>query len=533
MMRFRLSNLMGPKTKVIVGVIVVAIATMPHLSSQDFRPDEVQEFFGKARPKPSAEQTQRIETLWRKAQIGARADRLTAATSLVEFGSLALGFLEGNLSSGSAADVRKSALVLGRSGDLEVARKIRAALFDTEKTGVARRHLALALGLLGNRGDVEPLIDLLKSNRRNDFRRSLVHSLGQLRSEAAIGPLSAQYAKDKSQAFRRAVLLACGQIGGENAIALIRKALRSNKESIRRSATIAGAALHEKSLIPDFKKLLKDSDDLVARYALIGLGVLSDPGVGQAIKKTGVARSGNGGRRALAITALGMQKDALSAKLLAQRGRAKLERHLAVRRALAFALVRRPESMTAEAQRKLNADRDPDVARSYWCATAVKDQGAPGLVLEKLIFLKGTHDRVRLTLLELLAYHDGERAELVFQRIKDERRFKKKVLARSAELLEILQRNPESHRIRLGPRIQVEIDDLMGSPEWNLLAAIHNEFLDLENISRSFGASGGGAQPGGPPSRRLDPWTNEDEDLRMWFDQFPYYDRRRNLDVRP
>lgn len=493
--------------------------------------DEVQDFFGQSRSKPTAKQKDEIKRLWRKAQIGARQDRLDARVDLLTFGDLATAILEENLTSGSAADVRTSALILSLNGDETVANRIRKLLFDSEKTTVARRHLVLALGLLGKKEDVPLLVKLLQANRRNDLRRAVVHALGQLQGHEAVAALGAQFQKDNSQAFRRSVLLALGSIGGEDSKKLIRKSLKSSKESVRRSATLAAAYLRDVSLIPDFRRLLKDSDDTVIRYALIGLGLLNDPAVALSIKKTGIVRNGKPHQRALAVTALGQQEDELSLQLLKERGRSKLERSDVVRLALAFALSRRPKAMTAAARKRLFADRNPKTGQAIWCSTALRPQKTSGVLIEKAIKNPALHDHVRLTLLDLLAYHDPAQADDAFRRIQDERRYKKSILVRSAELLRILQRGSEFRRKHMRARIQVAVDDLGGSPEWNLLKAFHQEFLSVESIVRPLSSPGGGPRPPGQATPRLDPWTNEDEDLRLWFDRHPYFDRRDSLDV--
>ncbi|MFT7618799.1 MAG: HEAT repeat protein [Planctomycetota bacterium] len=511
-------------------ILLVLISLCCGLSAQDSR-DEVHDFFGQTRSKPSQKQNDEIRALWRKAQIGARQDRLDARVELLEFGELATSILEENLGAGSLADVRTSALILSRSGDHGVTLKIRKLLFESDKTVVARRHLTLALGLLGNAEDAIRLSHFLKKDRRNDFRRAVVLALGQLQARQAVPTLVGQFQKDNSQAFRRCVLLALGAIGGDETMALIRKSLKSSKESVRRSATLAAANLRTVDLLPEFRRLLKDSDDTVVRYTLIGLGLLRDPGVALAIKKSGILRTGKADQRALAVTALSMQSDAVSLQLLKNRGKSKLERSDEVRLALAFALNRRPKAMTTISRKRLYADREPKTGQALWCSTALRPQKTSGLLLEKAIFNRALHDHVRLTLLDLIAYHDPEHADLVFRKILDERRFKKPILVRSAELQGILQRTDEFRRRHMQARIQVEVDDLGGSPEWNLLKAYHQEFLGIENILRPLTRPGGGTKPGGQQAQRPDPWTNEDEDLRLWFDRYPYLDRRAALDV--
>ena len=172
------------------------------------------------------------------------------------------------------------------------------------------------------------------------------------------------------------------------------------------------------------------------------------------------------------------------------------------------------------------------MVRAALCAGALLRQQGSGALLSELVKNRDLDDDLRLTGFEILAYHSPDSARKTAEAMLREARDKKKILERGRELLEILSGDGPSAHAEMRARVQVLVDDLGGSPEWNLIRALQREIRRNENVDRPVdGRSGGGTSPTGQP-RPPEVWTKEDEDIRLWFDMFPYFDRRRALDVR-
>ncbi|MCB9832021.1 MAG: HEAT repeat domain-containing protein [Planctomycetes bacterium] len=514
----------------IFAVIILCLAAGLEATAQDRPVDELDRFFAGQRGEPTEAQMAEVKALWRKAQIGARDDRQDARVRLTELGRVATAFLENELRSSSADDVRVAAMVLGRVGDEAVADLLRELIFGEKGLPAGGRHLVLALGLVGDRGDLPRLLGLLHETKRNDERRALCYAIGALGGPEQAAALAAHWKEDKAQEFRAALLLALGRMGGDGALDVLREGLRSNKETIRRAATLAAADLRLAELVPDLIRALKDNDEDVVKAALIGLALRPDEAAAQALRRSNLWRDGDDELRSLCLMALGAQAGEAVDRLLQSRLKPRGEHADEVLRSLAFALLGEPGRLAGEARDRLLAVTDPEVARALWCGLALRSRQSAGLMATAFA-APSCHDRLRATLLELLAHVDPERAAELCREIIDRREHKKELLERAQELLDLITGKEPGGRALLSARVQVEIDDLGGSREWNLLRAIAREIRRTEDIDRDF-SSAFQNRPGQPP-RRPEPWTHEDEDLRLWYDRHPYFDRRRALDVDP
>ena len=425
--------------------------------------------------------------------------------------------------------MRIAAAVLGRIGGPASLKLLRQLVLESEQLPAGGRHLVLALGKLGSAADADGLLVLLGKTKRNDERRALCFAIGALAPPERAGELAKHWQKDKAQDFRAALLLALGRIGGDGALGVLREGLRSKKESIRRAATIAAADLREAVLLPELIRLLRDSDEDVVRHALRGLALQRSEKIPPAILRSGLLKTGESDIRALAVLALGAQEGELVDKSLAARMKPRAERQKDVLRALAFALGRVPGRLTDLAKRRLDAQTDPEVARALWCSRTLRNRQGASLILLALRQPE-LHDRLRLTLMELLAHVDPDEALSHFGELLEKQEQKKKVLERAEELRQILEGEQPGGAALIRARVQVEIDELGGSAEWRLLEAVREEMKRIEDIDRDFGSGLPGTRPGGrqkPP----EPWTREEEDLRVWWDAHPYYDARSALDI--
>lgn len=511
-------------------ILLVFLILAPDRPAQERPVDEADIFFAGERSEPTAGQLDEIKVLWKKAQIGGRDDRQEARVRLTELGRVGARFLEEKIASSSADDVRIAAMVLGRIGDDRSRDLIRELLFAEGGPPAGGRHLILALGQLGTADDAIRLIDLLGRVKRNDERRAICFAVGALGRPEQSADLARHWKDDKAQEFRSALLLALGRIGGEGGLEVLREGLHSNKESIRRAATLAAADLRLEVLQPDLIRALKDGDEEVVAQALRGLALQSSEAIALALRKSNLWRDGADEMRALTLLAIGHQEGESVDRFLQSRLKPRGEHQDGVLRVLAFALCRSPGRLVGDARDRLFGLTDPEVARALWCGMALRGRQGSGLMALAFKDPK-THDRLRLTLLELIAYLDPEPAEELLRELLDRREHKKKILERAEELLDILTGKRAGGRALLAARVQVEVDDLGGSAEWNLLSAIRREIRRIEDIDRDF-TSAYQARPG-EAVRRPEPWTKEDEDLRLWYDRHPYFDHRRHFDIPP
>ena len=74
------------------------------------------------------------------------------------------------------------------------------------------------------------------------------------------------WSHDKSQEFRAALLLSLGVIKAPGGFAVIKRGLRSHKESVRRAATLAVASMRDPDRFESLEARLADKDDSVVHY---------------------------------------------------------------------------------------------------------------------------------------------------------------------------------------------------------------------------------------------------------------------------
>lgn len=184
------------------------------------------------------------------------------------------------------------------------------------------RHwkVALALGEIGDKRAVEPLIELLK-NDNGENKDNLITALGELRDERAIEPLielfndsdeftqeeavksivkignpavnylikvlNDNYDQIKSNIslallnevygdIRKNVIMALGCIGNKKAIDPIIPALNDRNREVKKAAISALGKLKSKKVLDNFIMLLDDKDESIRELAVISLGETGD-----------------------------------------------------------------------------------------------------------------------------------------------------------------------------------------------------------------------------------------------------------------
>ncbi len=511
---------------------IVALCLLPPLAGAQGTQDEFSAFLGNTRLAPTESQRARLKRQWRAIQIGSKEDRLRLRRAIIEMGSPALELLEEKVVGANAEEARQAALALQRVGDRRTADVLRDRLFSKKgmkSPSPALAHLVMTLGVLGDARDVAPLLKLYRASRRDRSRRAILYALARLRAEESIPTLQTFFRRDKDRRTRAAILLAAGRIGGSEAVSILRAGLKSSKETIRLAACLgladAGGPAAEQELV----RRVRDSDQKVGEAALIGLALVRAESPAAIKRLKAELRHPRTRRRALAALALGEARgeEALSALLarLGPRGENRSE----VLAVIAFALGRHNGEAAEKGVRELLSLEKENVARAALLASTLRSQSTV-FALPTLI-RKTRFDGLKATALTILALRAPQVFRDLAAEILDERKEKKATLDVCRDLLDLSARDEEASRSLLRARLRVEIDDLGGSPDWNLLVALHHRFLVIEDIHKSLGNRGPGAPRADGSRRPPEIWTREEEDMRLWYDLFPYQDRRRLPDA--
>ena len=494
--------------------------------------EEFRSFFGPgARPAAAPADADRLKTLWRKLQYGERQDRLAARLEIIGLVADPARDLRAELATDNHFDSRNAAMIVARSGDRGALPILRDIVQGKERGSL--RHAALALGRLGSADDVDLLLAAPAAARRDDARRAILYAIGRIGLPKDAEKLTQLWDEETAQEQRAALMLALGRIGGAEAAKAIAKGLASPKEFIRRAAAAALADLRDPRELPALKARLADSDDTVVRYAVFGLALIVHPDVPKIIDSKRLLAHKRDDIRAAAVTALGFQDPNAAIPVLAAFAKTG-ERAVVGRRALAFAWARLGGAEAPKHLSQLLEDADGSVVRAAAAALAAGRQGSPIGAALALVDKRQDED-VRALGLDLLARGAPEKAREWGKKVLAANDDKKDFLEKVADMMRLLDR-PGASRALLDARLQTAIDDLGGSAEWNILQALHEQFLVIEKIDRPLTERGSGVAPGAPggdPSRPRQPakWDSEDEDLRLWYDKFHYFDRRARRDV--
>jgi HEAT repeat protein len=166
------------------------------------------------------------------------------------------------------------ALALGRLGEKRALRPLIAVLKD-ESTQV-KRLAAAALGLLGEAAAGNAILPLLEERNR-DVIRTAVISLGRLKCAAAVdGILPLLGHKDGR--LRSSAAQALGRIGDRRAAPVLKAVMSRDKDAaVRAAAARALGKLGDRSVTGALRAALKDKDHRIATWAAKSLYDLGDP----------------------------------------------------------------------------------------------------------------------------------------------------------------------------------------------------------------------------------------------------------------
>jgi transcription termination factor NusA len=147
------------------------------------------------------------------------------------------------------------------------------ALADEDSS--VRQSAAMALGQLGDKRAVIPLIATLKDEDRN-VSQSAAEALGKLGDERAVEPLLVVLSEDEDQITRRRAAHALRCLGDKRQIDVLLAMLEDENPKFRREAAKAVGKLKDKRAIDYLLAALEDEDLIVRRRAAQALGQLGD-----------------------------------------------------------------------------------------------------------------------------------------------------------------------------------------------------------------------------------------------------------------
>jgi len=114
---------------------------------------------------------------------------------------------------------------------------------EKERNILNQADAVTALGMIGNRRAVAPLIKYLKTGKRNHIRVNAVKALGRIGDKKAVPVLIEALEKDSYLYVRAQAARALGEMKVEEALPALEKALEDDEPSVRRAAAYALRAI--------------------------------------------------------------------------------------------------------------------------------------------------------------------------------------------------------------------------------------------------------------------------------------------------
>ncbi|MEE9394913.1 MAG: HEAT repeat domain-containing protein [Planctomycetota bacterium] len=474
----------------------------------------------------------RVEAAWKTLLIGGNRQRREARSELVGLGSTAVGRLLRELDSESREASRQAILTLGRLGagpEDRVVQAIEGAFKrgSVQSDEVMLRRLGWALGRMGHGRHAASMFSALQEAQRRETRRHLLYALARVGKPAQAERLGRFWDRWKNQESRAALLLALGRLGDPGGDRTIRVGLRSRKDSIRQAAAFAAADRRAAFNFKQCLRLLGDRKDVVREATLIGLALIEDPQIVRLLLDRRFLQHRDGRIRALSALALARQGGDEALLAIIQRLKPKKERDDKVRRVLYLALGRFRD---VEAQAPLVAGLTASSSRSARAALlGLLMRGRGGVDLRKLVDGKNSH--LGALALRILVWRRPEKGLALAEGLVDSAKGSPALRDIAREILRVNEDGMLALRTWLRAGLQLEVDNLGGSPEWELLQGLHRQMLRIEGLDRPLdGRSGVRTTPSGQ-ARPIQRMSKEEEDLRLWLDRHPYFDRRRGLEI--
>ena len=165
-----------------------------------------------------------------------------------------------------------AAKALGEIGDKAAVDPLIHALKD--ENSIVRWTATKALGKIGDKAAVDPLIHALK-DENSVIRGTAVKALGEIGDKAAVDPLI-HALKDENSAVRWMATRALGKIGDKAAVDPLIHSLKDENSDIRETAAGALGEIGDKAAVDPLIHALKDENSIVRWMAAGTLGKIGD-----------------------------------------------------------------------------------------------------------------------------------------------------------------------------------------------------------------------------------------------------------------
>lgn len=144
-----------------------------------------------------------------------------------------------------------------------------------------------ALGTLRDPQAVEPLMDLIKGNLKEEgaIPTFAIWALGEIRDSRATELLTTIFHESTDTGKKEQALKAIAKIGGPGTTELLIETLKHGDEDVRAVAALAFGIAPNESAVPPLIEALSDPEPMVTRNAVYSLGIIGDKKALPALEK--------------------------------------------------------------------------------------------------------------------------------------------------------------------------------------------------------------------------------------------------------
>lgn len=196
-----------------------------------------------------------IPTLTSLAFDGYRS-KVPLMERIARFGSAEIADLLKEIRNDQDSDIIKEAvLALGKIGDSKSFKSLLLLLRDKDTNPQVRIKTIEALGFMGRKEAVEPLVTLLATLLKDDdkyTRQTIVKALAQINDDLAIPALISVLQKDNYEYARSDAAKALGNTSNRGAIPALLQSLNDSDSSVRRESRAALVKMTDASLVQQY-----------------------------------------------------------------------------------------------------------------------------------------------------------------------------------------------------------------------------------------------------------------------------------------
>jgi HEAT repeat protein len=169
-----------------------------------------------------------------------------------------------------------------------------------DRNANVQQNAVMALGEIGDRSAVEPIILFLRDNKNSDKLITAIEALANIKDARAVEPIAQILLSHKEQDIKFEAALALGEIGEKSAVEALFHALDDKAPEVRWRAALSLGEIGDHRAINPLRRVLKDKDQEVRDYAAEAIGKLGDTQVYLSTLKNKLSRSADSHERSTA-----------------------------------------------------------------------------------------------------------------------------------------------------------------------------------------------------------------------------------------